>query len=291
MAGNQDYDDGLTDEERAALNEDDGDGTTDQDDGAAEAAAKAAQEQAEAEAAAAAEKAKQDADAAAAKAKEEADAAAVVPATDDQPAAPASQPILIAQAPEDAEAKLKEIGDKKEAILSQFDDGEITAREMQKQLDELARQERKIERDLHEAELSQKLEAQRLQNDWTATCHAFVESHPIYKNNDRLYRALDAEVRDLASKPDTAAWTGQRFLDEAHKNLLKAFGIQEQAAPAKAAPKQERDLPPNLAKVPAADVEDTNGGRFAVLDRLDGVALEAALSKMSEAERTAYLNA
>jgi hypothetical protein len=47
-----------------------------------------------------------------------------------------------------------------------------------------------------------------------------------------------------------------------------------------------------LAKVPAADVEDTNGGRFAVLDRMastDPLGYEEALNKMSAAERDAYM--
>lgn len=300
MTTDTEIDDGLTEEERAALNDDDGAGTgtdtgTDPD----------AEKAAEAAAAAEADKAKQDAEAAAAKAKEEEAAAAAAAATE-KPAdgtttettteAPqAQQPILVANPVEDAEARLTEIATKKDALLTQFDDGDITAKEYQKQLDELSKQERRIEFEVHEAQLASKLEQQRLQNEWTATCNTFVESHPVYKDNPRLYKALDAEVRELAGKPETANWSGQKFLDEAHKNLVQAFGLKEAGStPPAAKHNPAANLPPNLAKVPAAEVEDTNGGKFAVLDRLassDPIAYEETLAKMSEAERTAYLNA
>jgi hypothetical protein len=292
---NQDIDDGLTEEERAALVDEEGDTETVAD-------PKPADAEAAAEAAAGAEdKAAEDAAAAATAAAAAAAAGAAEPAAADAAAAtteaPQSAPILVAPPLEDAAAKLAELDTKKEALLTQFDDGDITAREYQKQLDALAKEERSIERAQDRAELAAQMDQQRLQNDWNATCNAFVATHDVYKDNPRLYKALDAEVRELASKPETAQWTGQQFLDEAHKNLKTAFGFTEAAGTTPQADKQQRqqrDLPPNLAKVPAANVEDTNGGRFAVLDRMansDPVGYEETLAKMSEAERTAYLNA
>lgn len=297
MTTDTEIDDGLTEEERAALNDEDG-GTataTDPDTSVTDPEAAAA---AEAEAAAAAEaKAKADADAAAAAeaAAKEAPTTETATTTETTEAAQQSQPILVANPVEDADARLTEIATKKDALLTQFDDGDITAKEYQKQLDELSKQERRIEFEVHEAQLAQKMEQQRLQNEWTATCNAFVETHAVYKDNPRLYKALDAEVRELAGKPETANWTGQKFLDEAHKNLVQAFGLKEAATtPAAAKHNPTANLPPNLAKVPAADIEDTNGGKFAVLDRLaatDPLGYEDTLAKMSEAERNAYLNA
>lgn len=298
MTTDTEIDDGLTEEERAALAEEEGAGT-DPEAGTDTATDPDAEKAAEAAAPAEAEKAKLEAEAAAAKAKEDeaaAAAAAEKPAeASTTEAAQTSQPILVANPVEDADARLTEIATKKDALLTQFDDGDITAKEYQKQLDELSKQERRIEFEVHEAQLAQKMEQQRLQNEWTATCNAFVETHAVYKDNPRLYKALDAEVRELAGKPETANWSGQKFLDEAHKNLVQAFGLKEAGTPA-AAPRHNptANLPPNLAKVPAADIEDTNGGKFAVLDRLaatDPLGYEDTLAKMSEAERNAYLNA
>lgn len=265
MTNENTLDDGLTDEERAALAEDDG--------GSEEPATEI---EADAEAAAVAEPAEP--------------AAAPVEEPAAEPA-PEPQPILVAAPTDDADAKLADIASKKDALMAQFDEGDITTREYQKQLDELMKAERQVEFAQHEAQLAAKMEQQRLQNEWTATCNSFVETHPVYKDNPRLYKALDAEVRDLAARPDTASWSGQKFLDEAHKALRQAFNLPD-ATGAKAKP-QARELPPNLAKVPAADVQDTNGGRFAVLDRMaasDPLGYEETLSKMSDADRNAYLS-
>lgn len=287
---NDDIDDGLTAEERAALAEDDGgvETITDAEEGAGGDDGKGTESPEDT--------ATPGADAAAAAAAADASAAAAVP---DAPAAaeiqPQQAPILVAQVPENAEARLSEIATAKEALLTKFDDGDVTAKEFQQQLDALTKQERTIERQQDRAELASQMEQQRLQNDWTATCNSFVERNAIYKDNPRLYKALDQEVRELAAKPDTAQWSGQKFLDEAHKNLKAAFGFQDSTpAPKKGEPTPRRELPPNLAKVPAADVEDTNGGRFAVLDRMsttDPVGYEETLNKMSAADRDAYLSA
>lgn len=292
MANDYDIDDGLTDEERLAL--------VDEEGGADENPADPKAEDTEAAAEAAANAG---ADTDAAKAATDAAAAAAAAATTEEvdPAAATTEaqqtaPILIAPVVEDAAGKLAEIETKKDALLNSFDDGDITAKEYQKQLDTLLKEERGVEMAQFEAGIAAKMEQQRLQNDWNATCNSFVATHAVYKDNPRLYKALDAEVRELAAKPETAQWTGQQFLDEAHKNLKTAFGFAETAGtkPADQQRQQRPDLPPNLAKVPAADVQDTNGGRFAVLDRLantDYEAYEETLNKMSQAERDAYLAA
>lgn len=278
---NTEIDDGLTDEERAALADDDGgDASTtdaDADAGAADNGQGADNEQQAEEAAAAAEQANT------------ADAGAEAePETQPQPA-----PILVASPVEEANTRLTAIQGEKDSLLDKFDNGDITAREYQTQVDALAKEERKLEFQIHEAELAGKLENQRLQNEWVSTCNKFVDDNPVYKDNPRLYKALDAEVRELANDPKTATWTGQKFLEEAHKNLSEAFNLPSaKKATAKVDTANKRELPPNLSKVPSAEIEDTNGGRFAVLDRMatnDPLAYEEALAKMPEAERNAYL--
>lgn len=252
MTIEHEIDDGLTEEERAALVDEEGgtDNPTDTDTKDADAAAEAATAAAEADAA----KATTEAAAAAAPADTDSDTTTEAPTQ--------SAPILIAQPLEDATAKLAEIDSKKEALLTQFDDGDITAKDYQKQLDALAKEERAVEMAQFEAGIAAKLEQQRLQNDWNATCNSFVETHAIYKDNPRLYKALDAEVRELAAKPETAQWSGQKFLDEAHKNLKAAFGFTEDAKagdtrPSNASSASCRPIwprcPPPTSKTPTED--------------------------------------
>lgn len=285
-------DDGLTDEERAALADDDGgDASTtdaDADAGAADNGQGADNEQQAEEAAAADDKSTDDA--------AEAEQPAAAEAGADEQAAeaqPQQTPILVAASVEEATAKLNDIQAQKDALLDQFDNGDMSARDYQKQVDALGKEERGLERQIYEAELANKLEGQRLQNEWVTTCNNFIADNAIYKDNPRLYKALDAEVRELANDPKTATWTGQKFLEEAHKNLSEAFNLPSaKKATAKIDTANKRELPPNLSKVPSAEIEDTSGGRFAVLDRMatnDPLAYEEALAKMPEAERNAYL--
>lgn len=224
---------------------------------------------------------------------------------DDEPAEPASPsrddgadpveevktaPILVADAPADADTKLAEIATQKESLITQFDDGDITAKEYQQQLDALSKQEREVELAIHKAQLAADMEQQRLKNEWTTTVTSFIEANPIYKDNPRLYRALDQEVRDVANSEEGKTLSGAKILAKAHENLAQAFGFKPAIKPAGKPPKAE--LPPSLHGVPAADANDVQGGKYAALDRLastNPIAYEEALMKLSDGERDAYL--
>ena len=277
----KEIDDGLTDEERAALEEylDEGDeDETSIDDGAdSDADAGDDADAGETVAAAADDTVQAAADAA-------------------EPAAATSAPILVVDAPADADAKLKGIATAKDALISQFDDGDITAKEYQQQLDALAKQEREIERAVERSALAAEMEQQRLKNEWAATVNAFIEINDVYNptTNPRMYRALDQEVRDVAGSPEAKTMTGAQILAKAHENLAQAFGFEaKKEAPAgKVRRVPKPDLPPSLDKVPAAETLDVTSGKYGALDRLastNPLAYEEALMKMSDRERDEYL--
>lgn len=294
--GIENQDDGLTDEERAALNEDDGDGAGD---GAGEGGTNNEGGGDGGEAGAAGDGDGATDGAAAAGAAGAGGDQGGEPNTE-QPAGQAAEtaPILIAQAPADADAKLTEIATKKEELLTKFDDGDITAKEFQKELDALAKQEREIERAQDKAQIAADMEAQRQANDWKTTVDAFIRDNARYnpEKNESMYKLLDLEVRRVATtdefkgRSDSAA--GREILQRAHELLAKELGFE--AKPQAKPQAKKPDLPPNLAKVPASEQNDTNGGKYAVLDRLaqnDPIAYEEALMKLPEGERNAYLAA
>ena len=202
-------------------------------------------------------------------------------------------PLLVAEAPEDAAAQLESISTKKEELITQFDDGDITAKEYQQQLDALSKQEREIERAVDKAQIAAEMEKQRKYNEWVSTVNGFLDTNKVYKDNPRLYRALDQEVKDVAATPEAANWDGNQILKKAHENLTEAFGLNKAAPAADGKPgKTKPNLPPNLAKVPAADTNDMGAGKYAALDRLaaeNPIAYEEHLAKMPDAERDAYL--
>jgi hypothetical protein len=199
-------------------------------------------------------------------------------------------PILVAEPPADADDKLKEIATKKEELITQFDDGDITAKEYQQQLDALSKQEREVELAIHKANMAAEMEQQRQRNEWTSTVNSFIEANPVYKDTPRLYRALDQEVRDVASSEEGKTMSGAKILAKAHQNLAEAFGLQTAKPTSAKAPKA--DAPPSLHGVPAADANDVTGGKYAALDRLastNPIAYEEALMKLSDSERDSYL--
>lgn len=275
----KELDDGLTDEERAALAEEDGTDETvseldETGDDAGEADESAGEKDPAAEAAGRDDGAEDD------------------PKAEDDPAAESSlppAPILVAEAPQDAEARLTEIQTKKDELINQFDDGDITAKEYQQQLDALAKQQRDIEFAVNKAEMAAEMEKQRKYNEWVGTVNSFLNVNKVYRENPRLYKALDQEVKDVSATPEAANWDGNQILAQAHKNLVEAFNLKPTA---NSDGGNKPNIPPTLGKIPAADNNEMGGNRFAALDRLQNtnpIAYEEALAKMPESERDAYL--
>jgi hypothetical protein len=226
--------------------------------------------------------------------------AAAAQAEPGQPASAAQgAPLLVAQAPADADAKLADIKTKKDEVLSRFDDGDITAKEMQAELDALGKQEREIERAIDKANIAAELEQQRRKNQWDADCASFLDAHKADYHgeaNAERFTHLNETVIALANMPRNANLTGQQLLVRAHM-MVKAELGEAVVLPAAAKTKQQEipkpALPPNLAGVPSASTNDPGEGKWASLDRIrdsgDGVAYEKALSALSEADRDAYL--
>lgn len=215
--------------------------------------------------------------------------------------APTEQPVFVAQVPADAEAKLADIASKKEALITQFDDGDITAKEYQRDLDALMKEERQIEQALLEAQIAAKMEQQRQVNEWNATVNGFIAENPRYdpKTSPRMYKMLDAEVREVANSEEfknrTDSAAGRLILQRAHENLAKELGFEVKPAGKQQQQKVPKPtLPPSLHTAPAAEASETSNGKWAVLDRLqatDPVGYEEALMKLSDRDREAYLSA
>lgn len=208
-------------------------------------------------------------------------------------------PLLIAEAPADADAKLAAIGEKKGALLEQFDNGDITAKEYQSQLDALNKEERTIESAVQKAEIAAEMRQQQEVNNWMGQVQTFTtKDHPEYSTSKVRWMALDAFVKEIGSDPANASLTGAQILAEAHKRVVEDLGEVQPKAKAEADGKQQplkgskAEPPKTLAKVPAAD-NTMDDNKWAAFDRLaatDPVALEEKLMKLSESERDEYLS-
>lgn len=212
---------------------------------------------------------------------------------DKQVAAPTAQgPMLIAEAPADAEARLKAIDELKADLRAKYEDGDITFDEYDAKKDELTKQEREIERAVDRAQIASAMENQRLMNEWQKECDAFLGRNPEIKEKQRLYNLFNEEVKAVGTAKENEGLSMSQVLEKAKSNLIEDGLMRAPAKPATNGTKAK--LPPNLAKLPAAEGEDMQGGKWAAMDRLgdtDPIAYEDALAKMSEADRNAYLAA
>ncbi|MGH2343388.1 hypothetical protein ACRC7T_18135 [Segnochrobactraceae bacterium EtOH-i3] len=290
----------LTDEERALLNddgtvpEDDDEGVVEGDDeenGEAQEAADDASDDA------AADEAVTD-DAATAAASEEAEEASAGEGkgeTDDEAARPAPllQPIDITGAKERIDA----IPAERDAIEDRYEAGEIDAKKRRSELarldNEMLDARLKIERASLAAEMTRQQETSR----WQQSVQDFAMDHPVVRKSELTWNAFDQAVRAVTGDRANAGLSHRKILEKALASFTDAFGLpggaSEQASPK--APKkarQERAIPPTLAKMPAAAITDAGDGRWTNLDRLadrDPIAYEKAFARLSEADREAYL--
>jgi len=202
-------------------------------------------------------------------------------------------PLLAADAPADADEKLAEIARLKEELVQKFEDGDLTAKEYQLELDKLAKQEREIEQAQFKAKLAQEMAEQQARNAWLQTVNQFLDEHKEYRQFPLRYKALDIAVRELAAKEENQGLSGREILEKAHAQIVEQFGLAKgEQKPEQAKSKREIKAPPTLAKVPASAVTETENGRWARLDRLmetDPIRYEMELAKLPEEEREAYL--
>lgn len=206
-------------------------------------------------------------------------------------AAPA--PILVADAPADAEAQLQKIAEDKAALVEKFDDGELTAKEYQQQLDALSKQERAIERALDKAQIAADMEAQRQVNEKERVINSFLSEVGIPRDPSNLrFLTLDGAVRLVASNEANANLGPREILQKAY-DLCVEQGTMQAKTPPKQEQRQARkpiDAPKTLASVPAAEISDTDNARWAHISRIkDPDARERAFAQLSPAEQDAYL--
>lgn len=203
------------------------------------------------------------------------------------------KPLFNADLPADIEAQRTELDEKEAAIDQQYDEGDILFTEHKQALRDINKQRNALDRAELKAELAAEAYQTQIDNSWQASQTAFFASHPeLNTANEVQMTALDHLVRqETKATLDKGGSIGVPELERAYTKYKQAFNI-EAAAPKQAkAPsaKNEGVIPPNLGKLPAATANDTDDGKFAHLDRLEGVAFEDALAKLSDAQRDEYL--
>ena len=205
-------------------------------------------------------------------------------------------PLFKAELPADIEAKRTALDTQEDDLVKKFDEGDITFAEYNKELRSLNRERADLDRAELKAELAKEAQQSQVEQTWQTTANTFVAEHPLISKNETTWSSFDAIVRRVTAETmQKGEQPGRRDLEKAYKQWTEDLGIAD-AGTQKPQPKQKKQnvVPPNLGKVPAATANDTDDGKFAHLDRLaesDPLAFEAALAKMSDAQRDEYMQA
>lgn len=193
---------------------------------------------------------------------------------------------------ENFEAKMVEIKEAKAELREQLNNGDIDLDQYEAKKDEIADVETALRIKQAAAEnaarQNEHLDAERWK--WEQEQFFGDKRNAMYKDKI-VMAALNAAVIDLANDPKHANQKGTFFLNEADKIVRERFNMGNPQS--KDGGKQERrpdlsKIPKTLSNLPAAASDNDDGGEFAHLDKLSGMDLERALAKLSPEQAERY---
>lgn len=143
----------------------------------------------------------------------------------------------------------------------------------------------KINRQIYNAEVDQ-AEKNSAAESWKTAQDDFFAANKHYFDDKARYDNLDLCVKAVAAANSEPTFA--RVLEKARKMEEAMAGVQTVKTKDKLPP-SPRPKAPNLGDLPAAATNDDQG-EFAFMDKLTGLEYEAALEKMSEVQLARFLN-
>lgn len=201
--------------------------------------------------------------------------------------------------PEDYEAQVAALRTQEAALRTQFKDGDLEFEAYEEKRDALQKQREDLMVTRVKSEVSQDLNTQTAEQQWQANVDSFLtraakEDGGIDYRADQAKAAdLDQFVKVLASRADNSDKSMEWFLVEADRRVKALHGIaapaKEAVAAANAARKPDlSEAPKTLAQVPGSAGAIEGESEFANIDNLEGEELEAAIAKMTPAQRKRF---
>lgn len=211
---------------------------------------------------------------------------------------------------DDWQAEAATVADKRNAIDAEFDAKHAELAELGEQYDNgdildgaYNTAKVRIERDLkrieaRETELVTKEDAiaeretskqEQFKSDWEVAVTSFMgkPENKGFVEGSPEFAALDQQLGVIAqSMPPGTPF--DVLLDKA-RNAVSSYMTLPNAGKPNKAVKQDPETMPSISNMPAVVANTNEGNKFAHLDKLDGPALERAISDMSEAQQTEYL--
>ena len=214
------------------------------------------------------------------------------PATEEQalPTTPRPRGVIDATLPEDYDQRVA-ANEKALADLDKaYDDGDISHSEWRQQMRKLDRESLDLMMLKERAQLAHESSQQALLNHWQGLIQPFLAKHPELGEDEVSMSGFDSYLKQVTGPVMQAGGApGQAEIDKAYGLWCKRFNFtpagEQQAAPAG---KKPITAPPTLGGLPVSNGNSVEDGRWAALDRLEGVAFEEALAKLSPSELDEY---
>lgn len=223
-----------------------------------------------------------------------ADKAPLAPGRDDGESPvnkPVPTPLIRGELPADFKEQVTALDAREDALVDKFEEGDITTREYNAELRIINKARGELDWLERKSELSQETTKGQIDRDWFGEVDVFLKEHPEIMLNTTRTNAYDAIVKEVTKATmDDGRMPGRADLLKAHARWAEDLGIKV-AAPDLKKQKGPKNIPPTLGALPAADITETDDGKYAHLDRLadsDPIAYEREISKMSEADFNAY---
>lgn len=188
--------------------------------------------------------------------------------------------------------RMAQLAQAQQDLAKSYEDGDFDLPEYQTKLRALSEAEWGLREAQLKATLAEEQRGQALAQRWQ-----WEQEHFFAKGENRAYRedpmigqAFSTAVQVLAADAGNDNKPMSWFLEEADRMTRQRFVVS--AMPPSKAPRPTRArpaVPPTLGHLPAAQAPETGGDEFGYLDKLSGMALERALSKLSQADEQRWL--
>ena len=188
--------------------------------------------------------------------------------------------------------RMAQLAQAQQELAKSYEDGDLDLPEYQTKLRALSEAEWGLREAQLKATLAEEQRGQALAQRWQwEQEHFFAQgANRAYREDPMIGQAFSTAVQVLAADAGNDNKPMSWFLEEADRMTRQRFVVSA-AAPSKAQrPTRARPaVPPTLGHLPAAQAPETGGDEFGYLDKLSGMALERALSKLSQADEQRWL--
>lgn len=214
------------------------------------------------------------------------------PATEEQvlPTSPRPRGVIDATLPEDYDQRVAANEKAMDDLEQSYNDGDISTTEFMKEQRRLNNENINLVLLKERANLARESSEQALMNHWQGLIQPFLAKHPELGEDEVSMSGFDSYLKQVTGPVMQAGGApGQAEIDKAYGLWCKRFNFtpagEQQQAPAGRKP---ITAPPTLGGLPVSNGNSVEDGRWAALDRLEGVAFEEALAKLSPSELDEY---